>query len=342
MEPRKLRARSETSLGFTLVELLVVITIIGILIALLLPAVQMARESGRQTQCRNNVKQLALACLSHEQATGRFPTGGWGHSWTGDADRGNDRRQPGGWIFNILPYIEQQAVHNMGAGLPETEKNALHIQRMGVPLSILYCPTRRAAVTYPYIALIATAGEGLFNADGSPETVGRSDYAANLGVGLVSWNPGTGPGTLEEGDADASGQFSSIAKKATGIVYTGSMIRVADVTDGASNTYLLGEKCLDTANYENGIDDGDNEEALMGADIDILRVTGSGRTPRLDACDPSMRDRLFYRFGSPHPAGCHMAFCDGSIHTINYTIDAVAHKNLGNRKDGKVVDASMY
>src|SRR5271169_4167733 len=106
--------------GFTLVELLVVITIIGILIALLLPAVQAAREAARQVQCRNNLKQLALGCLQHENLTKRLPSGGWGYAWAGDADRGNDLRQPGGWIYNILPYIEQQPLHDLGIMLPGT------------------------------------------------------------------------------------------------------------------------------------------------------------------------------------------------------------------------------
>ncbi len=102
--------------GFTLVELLVVITIIGILISLLMPAVQSAREAARRVQCQNNVKQMALACLSHEQAMTFLPTDGWGWSWLGEPDRGYGIHQPGGWSYNILPFLEQGALHDLGSG----------------------------------------------------------------------------------------------------------------------------------------------------------------------------------------------------------------------------------
>ena len=135
--------------AFTLVELLVVIAIIGVLVALLLPAVQSAREAARRLQCKSHLKQLALGSLVHHDRQQFFPSGGWGRRWVCDPDRGFGRRQPGGWAYHILPFIEQEPLHTLGAGASDAEKRRLNAARIGTPLPIFYCPTRRPVGAYP-------------------------------------------------------------------------------------------------------------------------------------------------------------------------------------------------
>jgi prepilin-type N-terminal cleavage/methylation domain-containing protein/prepilin-type processing-associated H-X9-DG protein len=350
-----------TCRAFTLVELLVVITIIAILIALLLPAVQAAREAARQLQCKNNLKQLALGYLSHEQATGRFPTSGWGFIWTGDADRGNDWRQPGGWVYNVLPYIDQQPLHDMGLGRPTAQKYAAHLQRMSVPLTLLNCPTRRRAMSYPWTW--GAGGVAVINAGAVPKMATRTDYAGNGGLAYESpgstgplWassapNADAGPTSVAEIEnppgvmtANARNTFTNIAKVATGIEYCGSMIRMSDITDGASNTYMLGEKYLNPDAYVTGDDAGDNEDALMGDNQDISRwfYPSNSNPPYTTSYPPYQDTPGSYNgvsFGSAHANGFQMAFCDGSVQMMNYGISQAIHGCLCNRKDGVVIDS---
>jgi type II secretory pathway pseudopilin PulG len=137
----------------TLVEVLVVIAIIGVLIGLLLPAVQSARESARRSTCQSNLKQMGLGSQVHEQAYGFLPTGGWGWRWVGDPDRGFDKRQTGGWAFNLLPFVEQQAVRDLGRGLQDPAAKADQAAiRLSTPLPIFNCPSRRPATLWPVVA----------------------------------------------------------------------------------------------------------------------------------------------------------------------------------------------
>ena len=358
--------------GFTLVELLVVITIIGILVALLLPAVQAAREAARMTQCRNNVKQLAPGCLLHESATKRLPTGGWGTWWTGDADLGTGQRQPGGWMYNVLPFIEQQAMHDMGAGLPAAQKGVANFQRYGIPLSGFYCPTRRSALAYPYDGAVWI--HSFVNCSPSMlVAMGRQDYSINggdyftsggvIGTTMVgakwfgdeAWG---GPYTLADGGVPPCSQqqltlaretFTQVAQTATGVSYCGSLIKLSDITNGTSQTYLLGEKELNPDCYLTGVDGGDNEGAMVGEDEDIVRWTAvlgpnpSYYLPPLeDLPGYSASTDTGYRFGSAHAAGFNMAMCDGSVRTINYSIDPETHRRLSNRKNELVIDAKKF
>src|SRR5262245_52858517 len=172
--------------AFTLVELLVVIAIIGVLIALLLPAVQAARESARRQQCSNNLKQLALAAINHCETAGHFPTGGWGWWWVGDPDRGFSNKQPGGWVFNVLPFSEENSAYQAASdGDPENiTSRQLDAIRAIVrnPLPLIRCPSRRSTSVLPkpvdkeFIAYNSAKNPSL-----NDNVAGRSDYAINTG-----------------------------------------------------------------------------------------------------------------------------------------------------------------
>ena len=338
--------------GFTLVELLVVITIIGILVELLLPAVQAAREAARQTQCKNHLKQLALGCLQHEQVMHFLPTGGWGSSWVGDPDDGFDGRQPGGWHFNILPYIEQQALHDLGLG---ANLNGIR-QTIGTPLPVFNCPTRRLPIAYPNIA---NASFTNLTAP-TPALVGRSDYAGCAGDALgnttlagewgsVGYNCGADPYSYSEGVQLNNYQWQQTFTGCdggpvgcNGVICRHSTCRMSSITDGTSNTYLIGEKYMNPDYYLDGESPADDQGWFIGYDYDVTRWTNNNDSLCVPAQDMPGYGGWDHNFGSAHAEGFYMAMCDGSVHLINYSVSSLVHYCLGNKHDGLTIPGNSW
>jgi len=315
--------------GFTLVELLVVIAIIAMLVTLLLPAVQSAREAARRTQCINNLKNIGLGSLNHESAHGFLPSGGWGFGYIGDPDRGFGESQPGGWMYNILPFIEEKALRDIGKGLPERDKErALGIQLATTPVSTYGCPSRRDNIAREFRNY-----DPWINAWTSrlPKTV-RGDYAFNGGSGQDGAE--YGPGSYEEGDGDYDWmKFDpSVPQGAiNGVCFQISILSLRRIEDGTSKTYLGGEKYLMPDFYETGESWGDDASYYTGVDHDNLRWAGI----------PPARDQIGLHspqiYGSAHPAGFQMVMVDGSVSSQSYGIDHRVHRANANRKDGAAI-----
>ena len=304
--------------GFTLIELLVSIAIIGLLLALLLPAVQSVREAARRTQCRNQVRQLAAAVHLHESTFQRLPGNGWGFMWIGEPDRGTGPDQPGGWVYQVLPYLEHDSLRKLGSGEAAPAKRASLGKLTQVHLPVLRCPSRPAPAHATRNPIL-----NWFNA--APQTDdSRGDYAVNEGDFITD----TDFGPLSLADGDRPNYPWKDTSKATGVCFLRSTIRLADILDGTSNTLLLGEKYVSRDHYRDGGDPGYDQNPFSGVDLDLNRWTID--PPSQDASSLAPRS-----FGSAHAAGCTMALCDGSVRVVSYHIDSVVFRQLGHRADGQ-------
>jgi len=348
-------------LAFTLVELLVVIAIIGVLIGLLLPAVQSAREAGRRSTCANNLKQLTSAAMQHETSHAYYPTGGWTGSWSGDPNFGTGQGQPGGWTYNILPHMEQQIVHDLGLTSNGTAapKTALG-QAAQTTISVFHCPSRRLAQLYP-IATPTCNSSGISAAE-------RTDYAANAGTNQ-------GPNTLwpnppSGGDPSAvvraqGFQFPDTSA-ADGVIFTVSMTTHADLRNGTSNMIMFSEKYLNPLDYSTGGDPADNKPLFAGFAYDWQRygglqvgsagattfvLNGPGAPNPINVVPvPPMRDQRgvpnpappgsLPPFGSAHADGLNVFTCDGSGHWTSYNIDPPTFAMLCSRQNANPIDTT--
>lgn len=172
------RKPEATRIAFTLVELLVVIAIIGVLIGFALPAIQAARESSRRTSCLNNVSHITKAILQHDSQNRHFPTGGWGPTWLGVGSRPTDAAQPGGWIYSVLPYLEEQPLFDSLSDF-SNGCDATYQSLVSAKLPMFACPTRRVAAPKPLAQTTGYCGE--CSTSITLTSASRSDYAANSG-----------------------------------------------------------------------------------------------------------------------------------------------------------------
>jgi len=264
----------------------VVIAIIAILIGLLLPAVQKVREAAARMSCQNNLKQIGLACHTHNDALGYLPTSGVNPNPTprtmvNGTTPAAGRDQAWNWAYQILPYIEQGNVYNIpnSAGLTDGDDKV----KQSV-IKTYFCPTRRKPVVRPL-------------PDGA-----LCDYVGN-------------------GGANSGATNGAIVPRSS----SGFTIDITNIKDGTSNTMLIGEKHLRANAYSGGAGN-DNQGYWRGLDSDAvglaLTPTGVFWVPMQD----DNTDRYTGNgstFGSAPPTGFQCVRCDGSVTTVKYTVDPV-------------------
>ncbi|MDX1963979.1 MAG: DUF1559 domain-containing protein [Pirellulales bacterium] len=305
--------------AFTLVELLVVIAIIGILVALLLPAVQMAREAARRTTCKNNLRQLAVGFNTHLSSHRIYPSAGgpeWNHHMTYKGGLPVAAPlQHGGWGFQILPFIEETYTWKGGGAVKDIDKSIFAIK---TPINVMFCPTRRQPEVSP------PTGDWYHHPNsGKTYAHAKNDYAASSldtdrhrseGIGVVI---NVNPWSIAR-DPRANGNDR---QKGLG---------VREISDGISKTLILGEKRMNVqvlGEYQAN----DNEGYTCGWNHDTSRYTNI--VPQPDFRHPT--DPGDDRFGSSHTTGMTIAMADSSIHFMPWDVTAEVFRRMADRADGK-------
>lgn len=311
--------------GFTLVELLVVIAIIAMLVTLLLPAVQAAREAARRTQCTNHLKQIGLAFQNHHSALEYFPScGGPDWTWQMTYDAGGNpvvgAKQHGGWGFQILPYCEEVNVWE-GGGRPDNMSKSVFARSQLI--SWMFCPTRRepeAVEANDWLRNPSASGQRLPHA--------KNDYAAAAHDITITFSDKTRISKLAG--------VGAVIRTWTSNTETVAPLGIGKISDGTSKTMLVSEKRMNIG-LLGQMQANDNEGYTTGWNHDTMRFVG--RSPLPDFVHNS--DPGDDRFGSSHTGGMNVVMCDGSVSFLNYGVALDVFKAMGVRSDGQALASAQ-
>lgn len=312
--------------GFTLIELLVVIAVVGVLVALLLPAVQQAREAARRTQCRNNLKQIGLALHNYHETANVFPPG-----WVYDSQRlaANMPTNCWGWSALVLPHLDQVSLYNklnfdegFRGGLDDAGNNSV-TGKVGLEatlLTVFLCPSDIG----PDHVRSGTGGTGLVMDYGS-----RSNYPGVNGGLLLDFLPLT----------DHGGAFGENSRRS-----------LRDMTDGSSNCVIVGERAWKEVNgtgtgpsalwsgTRSGVPGSELANGVafaVGTCVVPLNISPVSSENPLGS---GISDGSWHNFSSHHPQGAHFLLGDGSVRFINQQIDYQTYGRLGTVADGNIID----
>ncbi|QDT65470.1 DUF1559 domain-containing protein [Calycomorphotria hydatis] len=315
---RLLTARAR---GFTLIELLVVIAIIAVLISLLLPAVQQAREAARRSQCKNNLKQLSLGLHNYHDSHKTFPIGNDCHPHGSVPANISPTLRGSTWWVLIMPFIDlaniyQKLDFTIDDELYEQEIDGVKIRDLNQVYPVIDCPSD------PTPNYRSVARQGVF-----------SNYAGSIGSHDPWWNP---PGD----------RCQTLVLDGDGIFFAASRIRMRDITDGTTNTLMLGELLISDGTVQEDVRGriwlGRHGGALfttnnppnwvLGDEIHTLWCDSGTNT----LCTASLPQRSI-ALRSMHAGGVHASLADGSVQFFSENIDAQLWSNLGNRRDGNAI-----
>lgn len=324
--------------AFTLVELLVVIAIIGILIAMLLPAVQQVREAARRIECANKIRQLGLAVINYESAHNHFPSG-----WIGGQDGPTETGW--GWTAQILPFMEQVAVANqiqLTENLVEYKFDEVvvnHIPNLFCPSSTHNTTTFELEVVRIQAGSDSAIGIG-FHDEPEPEPyfIGRTHYVGCIGSSVQQ--------VLMDANDDGEGEgemcpdlnlLSEYDRNINGVFYQNSETGYQHLLDGSSNTILLGER-------SSGTFDSSWAGVVTGSEFAGWRVVGwTGEPPNNEVSTDQAHFHGFAQFNSMHTGGVtNFAFADGSVHSVDENVTAELFFAMGTIHGGEIIDHSAY